>query len=181
MVLRMVRSHGWDRHLLETQQSKLRSQYGISDFHAKYTFYDLAYNLRPTEIQGFLGVDQLKYLDEMVQKRAENYAALEQIYENDDFIRTENKTSKNSNFAFPVICKNKKLQEKYIRKCTAAGIEIRPIAGGMTTDQPFYKKYVDVSHHLPNAHFVNEHALYVGNNPELTKKELAHIIKTLSK
>jgi len=62
-----VRSHGWDRHLNETATKKIRTKYNITDFYAKYTFYDLAYNLRPTEITGFLGRFQLKYLDEMIK------------------------------------------------------------------------------------------------------------------
>ena len=36
------------------------------EYQAKYTFYDLGYNLRPTEITGFLGLEQLKYLEENI-------------------------------------------------------------------------------------------------------------------
>ena len=62
-VLKMGRAHGWDRQLTTEEQKILRNKYHVSDFFAKYTFYDLAYNLRPTEITGFLGLNQMQYLE----------------------------------------------------------------------------------------------------------------------
>src|SRR5258708_4430261 len=58
-MLRIVRANGWDRNLPTVRQHKWRNKYGVnSEFDAKYTFYDLAFNLRPTEITGFLGLYQ---------------------------------------------------------------------------------------------------------------------------
>jgi len=55
-MLKMVRANGWDRNLSTKQQSKWRKTFGIkSEFEAKYTFYDLGFNMRPTEITGFWG------------------------------------------------------------------------------------------------------------------------------
>src|SRR3989338_7190084 len=52
-MLLMVRAHGWDRNLYTKSQKQLRKKEKCDDFYAKYTFYDLAYNARPTEISGF--------------------------------------------------------------------------------------------------------------------------------
>lgn len=180
VMLRMVRSHGWDRHLTPQQQEQLRTEHAVTDFYAKYTFYYLAYNLRPTEIQGFLGLHQLRYLDETIGMREKNYSALEIIYKNPDLIPIQNKMSRNSNFAFPIVCKNKTLQHAYIQKCNDADIEVRPIVGGLITEQPFYKKYVQSNYDVPNSKFVHEHGFYVGNNPEMTVDDLSHIMQTLS-
>ncbi|HEY1645377.1 MAG TPA: aminotransferase class V-fold PLP-dependent enzyme, partial [Candidatus Saccharimonadales bacterium] len=63
-MLRIVRAHGWDRNLSEKGQIKLRDKHKVnSTFYSRYTFYDLGYNLRPTEINGFIGNTQIKYLD----------------------------------------------------------------------------------------------------------------------
>src|SRR3989339_1649816 len=44
-MLRIVRANGWDRNLGFARQRKLREKHAIkSEFEAKYTFYDLAYN-----------------------------------------------------------------------------------------------------------------------------------------
>ena len=55
-MLQLVRAHGWDRNLTEKKQLKIRLKYNInSTFYSRYSFYDLGYNLRTTEINGFIG------------------------------------------------------------------------------------------------------------------------------
>ena len=64
---------------MQVQQTNLRTKYEIeSEFDAKYTFYDLGYNLRPTEITGFLGRYQLQFLEENIKIRENNYLIFEQ-------------------------------------------------------------------------------------------------------
>src|SRR3989338_1610457 len=75
-MLKMVRAHGWDRHLELSDRKTLKDKHGIKDFHANYTFYDLAYNLRPTEVNGFLGNNQIQYLDEIIKNRHNNFIKL---------------------------------------------------------------------------------------------------------
>ena len=110
-MLKIVRANGWDRNLNAKSQIKLRKQHGInSAFQAKYTFYDLGYNLRPTEITGFLGLEQLKYLPDNIKKRNKNYNLIYSVYnKNDDFIRIDSSHMDFvSSFAFPFICKEKR-------------------------------------------------------------------------
>lgn len=180
-MLRIVRSHGWDRHLTSEEQSMLRKKYKIDDFYGKYTFYDIGYNFRPTEIQGFLGSDQLKYLDIMINKREDNYKRFEKIFLNSDFIKLNtSKLTKASNFAFPLICKDKKTRDKYIELAKKAEIEIRPIVAGSINKQVFFDKYVSKKFLLKNAEFVHNSGFYFGNNPDLTEKEIQTLIKTFS-
>ena len=69
-MLRLVRAHGWDRNLSFTKQTEMRNRFKVnSTFYSRYTFYDLGYNLRPTEINGFIGNTQIPYFDEIVEKR----------------------------------------------------------------------------------------------------------------
>ncbi|MBU1970614.1 DegT/DnrJ/EryC1/StrS family aminotransferase, partial [Patescibacteria group bacterium] len=72
-MLCMVRAHGWDRNVPEKTRKNLIRQHKIDPFVSKYTFYDLAYNVRPTNIQGFIGNVQIGYWDEVVGKRESNY------------------------------------------------------------------------------------------------------------
>lgn len=184
IMLNLVRAHGWDRNLEPENQNKLRKQYKVSSsFYSKYTFYDLGYNLRPTEINGFLGNAQLQYLNEIIKKRQENFLNLASIlnrkkhlyfplkYDHIDLI---------SNFAYPVVCRTKKIREKLIKKCEGK-IEIRPIVGGDMTHQPFYKKYMSKYEKIlgnSNAQIIKEQGLYFGNNPEMSKKEINVILET---
>lgn len=185
-MLKLVRAHGWDRNLEETEQNILRKEHKVeSSFYSKYTFYDLGYNLRPTEINGFLGNNQLKYLDEIIEKRQANFIKLSKaINMRDDlyFPLKFNHISLLSNFAYPVICKSKKIRDQLIKKCEGI-IEIRPIVGGDMTHQPFYKKYMPQFEKVlgnSNADIIKEQGLYFGNNPEMTNKELKLLIETFS-
>ena len=73
-MLRIVRANGWDRNIHPERQKYWRDKHGVeSDFHAKYTFYDLGFNIRPTEITGFLGLDQIKSLDKTTKIRERNF------------------------------------------------------------------------------------------------------------
>jgi len=181
-MLRIVRAHGWDRNLSLTHQNKIRNKFKVnSTFYSRYTFYDLGYNFRPTEINGFLGNNQLKYLKEITIKRNRNFLKLANSiyklknkyfpikYDHIDFL---------SNFAFPLICKSKALRDRIVKKC-ANKIEIRPIVGGDMTKQPFYTKYMEKYANLlknSNAKLIHTQGLYFGNNPELTDNEIKTMI-----
>ncbi len=174
-MLKIVRANGWDRNLNYHQQTKFRNKYNIiSEFEAKYTFYDLAYNLRPTEITGFLGLYQLQFLNEIIKKREDNFKKLEAILnKNDDFIKYKHShIMRISNFAFPVLCKTLDLKNKYISRFVDSRVEIRPIIAGNIQKQPFYKKYIEEDYNLPGADFIHDCGFYFGNYPELTNNDL---------
>lgn len=178
--LRIVRAHGWDRNLSATSQNKMRDKYMInSTFYSRYTFYDLGYNLRPTEISGFLGNFQLKFIDEILEKRKANFQKLAvTIYSADNYIPIKYAHMDfHSNFAIPIICKSKKIRDELVRKCDGK-VEIRPIVGGDMTQQPFFKKYKkNNSYNLKNVKLIHENGLYFGNNPELTEREIKRILE----
>lgn len=179
----MGRAHGWDRNLPSESQQKLRKQSGIDDFYAKYTFYDLASNFRPTEINGFIGNTQLPYWDEIVSRRADNFKHYyDALRTNDDFYHYEfSHMSLVSNFAMPVICKTKDLANRYKLRFEEAGVEIRPIIAGSMLNQPFYQKYVKDTDPRPNSEVIHENGFYFGNNPEITAEEIAVLSGLLEK
>jgi len=180
-MLRITRANGWDRNLNTEQQIKWRKKCQIDEFEAKFTFYDLAFNFRPTEITGFLGLYQLQFLDKNIKTRENNFLQIEKIIkQNNDLILLErNHITTLSSFSIPVVCKNRVLHDKYVARFIDAGIEIRPMIAGNMQKQPFYKKYVKKIFPLPNTDFLHANSFYCGNCPDYTKKELAIIISCL--
>ena len=178
--LRQVRAHGWDRNLTTKRQQKMRDKFNVnSTFYSRYTFYDLGYNLRPTEIAGFLGNSQIKYLDEIVKKREKNFLQIaKEIYMDSRYYPMRyNHLERFSNFSFPIICKTEKIRDILIEKC-ANKIETRPIVGGDMAQQPFFSKYMgEYSDQNTNAKLIHGQGLYFGNNAELTQEEIHKIIK----
>lgn len=174
-MLRIVRANGWDRNLTSAQQFKWRKKYDVrSEFDAKYTFYDLGFNMRPTEITGFLGLQQLKHLDYNISVREKNYLRLdEMVRTNPDLIGiSHDHLSRISNFSFPVLCRRPELRERYLNQFSGAGIEIRPMIAGNIQKQPFYLKYVKNIVELPGTDFIHHNGFYCGNYPELTETDL---------
>lgn len=179
-VLRLVRAHGWDRNLAEKNQKLIRDKHNVnSSFYSRYTFYDLGYNLRPTEINGFIGNTQVPYLEEIIQKRSDTFLEIaDKIYsQTDRFYKVKHDhIDLVSNFAFPVVCKTKEIRDELVAMCDGK-IELRPIVGGDMTRQPFFTKYEsDMILKNSNAGMIHEQGLYFGNNPELTEQEKKQII-----
>jgi CDP-6-deoxy-D-xylo-4-hexulose-3-dehydrase len=183
-MLRIVRAHGWDRNLSEKRQNKLRDKHKVnSTFYSRYTFYDLGYNLRPTEINGFIGNTQIKYLNEIIEKRKKNFFQMAvPIYKRTDkyFPMKFDHIDFLSNFAIPIVCRSTKIRDELVDRCNGK-VELRPIVGGDMVQQPFFKKHLKKHYgDDSNANLIHKQGLYFGNNPDLTGKEIAEIIKIFS-
>lgn len=179
-MLSLVRAHGWDRNLDFAKQDKIRKKFKVnSTFYSRYTFYDLGFNLRPTEINGFIGNLEIENIEKINRKRNENFLEIaEIIYKNKNYYPLRYDHIKFvSNFAIPVICKSKLIRDDLVRKCENK-IEIRPIVGGDLTRQPFFSKYVKGFNQNVNAKLAHEQGLYFGNNPEMTKRDIS-VIKSV--
>ncbi len=181
-MLSLVRAHGWDRNLDFSKQDKIRKKFNVnSTFYSRYTFYDLGYNLRPTEINGFIGNQELRHINKIVKQRNKNFLKIaKEIYENENFYPLKyDHIDLISNFAIPIVCKSREIRDRIVKECENK-IEIRPIVGGDLTLQPFFSKYVKKRYKNSNARLAHEQGLYLGNNPELTEKEIKIITKLLS-
>lgn len=182
-MLKIVRSHGWTRNLDKKTRESYSFQFKTQKFYEPYTFYDLAYNLRPTEINGFLALEQIKFLKKISKGREINFYKFYNIYiKNKNFIPYKIKNMNIlSNFAFPIICKNKLVLNKYINIFKKLKIEIRPFISGNIARQPFFKKYVKKNFYLPNADIIHELCFYLPNHNDLTKSEINRIMLAMKK
>ena len=181
-MLVMARAHGWDRNLPAAAQKTIRVKHKVDTFFSKYTFYHLGYNARPTEISGFLGVSQLKHWNEIVKLRAGNFKAFyKAVIKNPDFIPLNVAHMDTvSNFAMPIVAKNKATFDKYRTRFEDALVEIRPIIAGDITQHPFYAAHTTKESVCKNAAYIHQHGFYFPNNPELTEKEVAFLTSLLA-
>ena len=182
-MMKITRANGWDRNVLPEEQERMRAPYKINPFFAKYSFYNLAFNFRPTEITGFLGQEQMQYLDENIKKRVANHAQFDAaICSNDDLIHIEwDHIDSISPFGLIVLCKTPELRDKYLKRFMDNEIEVRPVIAGNMQNQPFYKNYVKELYDLPNTDSYNNCGFYCGNYPEMTKEDVGLICSCLSK
>jgi CDP-6-deoxy-D-xylo-4-hexulose-3-dehydrase len=181
-MLKMVRAHGWDRNLDSDRQKALRHAHKVEPFHAPYIFYVPGYNLRPTEITGFLGLTQLPLMDEAITKREAIYERLAAVKAgNPDFMRHDRRHIKRlSAFCFPMVCVEPRLRTEYLAKFNAAGVEVRPLIAGNIQRQPFWKAAGLPITDTPGADFLHDAGFYAPLRPDLTEREIVIIESCLS-
>lgn len=182
-LLKMLRSHGWDRDLDEESQRKLRDKWGVDDFSALYTFYEPGFNVRSTDLQAVIGINQLDKVDDMIDKRNENfYHFLDTMKSYDKKKKvwkpTEHKDSFTASFCYPMIFQNKKDKELAVKALLENEVETRPLICGSMGTQPFFVKRYG-RHETMNATTVDDCGIYVPNHPSMEKEDIEFICKTV--
>src|SRR3990167_3165725 len=140
-MLLCLRSHGWTRHLPE--KNKLDVKPGQFDFLFP------GYNVRPTEVQCAIGIEQLRKLPEFIEVRRDNAARFP--------LKTQKEIGKSSWFGFVVFDDD----VTRVRKTC----ETRPVVRGNFTRSPSIKWYDHAIHGpLENADYIHDHAVFIGNH-----------------
>ena len=141
---------------------------GIDSFYEPYRFVLPGYNLRPTEIQGSIGVQQLKKLPGFMVNRRNNAGQFINLMKDHNDLIIQQEIVCSSWFAFCLIIRpeSKLTRKGLINKLKAVGFEYRPILSGNFTKQEVLK-YFDYRIHnkLENADYLHEKGLYIGNHP----------------
>jgi CDP-6-deoxy-D-xylo-4-hexulose-3-dehydrase len=177
-LLVQLRSHGWDRDLNTEKQKELREKWEVDDFTCLYTFYEPGFNLRSTDLQAFLGINQLKKVDEMINKRNQNFIHYKKRLDGQIWFPKETDKSFTSCFAIPVICENSEEREKLIKKLEENSISCRPIISGSMGTQPFYTSIYGYNK-LPNCDIVDTCGIYVPNHNKMTEDDVDKICNIL--
>ena len=179
-TLLQLRSHGWDRDLPEFKQKELRKEWEVSDFSALYTFYIPGFNLRSTDLQAQLGIQQLDKVDIMINNRFQNFLYYKSKLENKTWFPKTFSDEFTSNFAIPFITKTAEDKEKLIKELDSNNIVCRPLISGSMGIQPFYKKLYG-ENKLPNCSIIDEKGVYVPNHDKMTKEDIDRVCNILLK
>jgi CDP-6-deoxy-D-xylo-4-hexulose-3-dehydrase len=139
-LLRCLRAHGWSREL--SNRAELEALHNQVD--PRFLFVNVGYNLRPMEVQGALGLSQLKRVDEMSRHRNENRKAVLGALERNpkwkkQFVFIEASSDvKPSWFGFCALLADKYADQlpAFLAYLTSCGIENRPIVSGNFARQP---------------------------------------------
>ena len=179
-MLLQLRSHGWDRDLSESKQQELRKEWEVSDFSALYTFYVPGFNLRSTDLQSQLGIQQLLKVDGMINNRFQNFLYYKSKLEGKTWFPKTFSDEFTSNFAIPVITKSSEDKENLIKELEENNIACRPLISGSMGTQPFYKKLYG-ENKLPNCSIIDERGVYVPNHDKMTKEDIDRVCSILLK
>ena len=179
-LLKCLRAHGWTRNLKDAD---------TKNFHNKYRFVNLGYNLRPMEIQAAMGLVQLKKLDGFNNNRKSNYSRIienlvkKDVDDNYGTIREEPNCI-SAWFAIPLLVKNNK-RDQVIDYLEQNNVDNRPIVTGDFSQQPvckFIEDEMDIKLNTDSeiAKIVDKEGIYIGLPVrDLSDADVEKIVKIL--
>ena len=80
-LLVSLRSHGWSRSNNKSQYKRVAKKYPKLD--PRYIFINQGFNLRPTDVQAAMGLNQFKRLSKFIKIRTSNKNKIIQCLRND--------------------------------------------------------------------------------------------------
>ena len=181
-VLLCIRAHGWTRNLPEF--NKVTGQKSNDPFEESFKFVLPGYNVRPLEMSGAIGIEQLKKLPGFIDMRRKNAELFKQLFSNHEYIDIQHETGKSSWFGFALILKENSniTREHLVKKLVEAGIECRPIVTGNFLKNTEVLKFFDytVAGEITDADYIDKHGLFVGNHQVDLTKEINYLHQILS-
>jgi CDP-6-deoxy-D-xylo-4-hexulose-3-dehydrase len=181
-LMRAIRAHGWTRDLpADSPLFERRS----SDHFAAYRFILPGYNLRPLEISGAIGREQLKKLPAMTMQRRKNLALFDELFRGDGRFIIARENGKSSSFSFPVILNPKRGidRERVFAALKEADIGFRIITGGNFLRHDVIKHF-DYDVHggrVPNADIAHDNGFFVGNHPVDLTRQIVRLREVLDR
>lgn len=176
---RMFRSHGMTREASVATQER----YAKPDVNPLFTFAVPGYNMRSTELNAVLGLEQIKRLDDNIKARCENLDIWISALDSDLYF-TDFLMEGSSNYALPLILReNSKSMKRVCEILEQEKIEYRlgTAGGGNQARQPYLERYeYSVVGNLDNTNYVHDYGLYIGNHPELTKEQIVNLCRRLN-
>jgi CDP-6-deoxy-D-xylo-4-hexulose-3-dehydrase len=134
-------------------------------------------NLRSTDLQAFIGLRAIDKLDNYSQKRNLNFKFYLKNLTNNELNIETNSDNFISNFAIPVVSKNK---DQIVKDLIEANIEVRPLIAGNLGNKPiWYENYKKVN--LPNSDIIDKFGFYLPNHQDLTESEILKITNIINK
>lgn len=190
MILRSFRDWGRDCYCDPGRNNscgkRFSQQFGTLPYgyDHKYVYSHIGYNLKVTDMQAAIGVEQLKKLPSFIQKRKENFRLLLSGLEKYKDYLILPKTQEHSDpswFAFPMTVKEGKgfTQKELVNYLENKKIMTRQLFAGNITRQPAYDNVnYRVVGDLKNTDYVMNNTFFIGVYPGLTRKMIDYILET---
>jgi len=181
-LARAIRNHGWARDVPPDSIVNQGQQHDDPFFEA-YRFVVPGYNVRPLELAGAVGIEQLRKLDGMLQVRRRNAAHFVELFRGDNRFIIQRENGSSSWFSFTIILNPESALDRarVMDAMRHAGIEFRMITGGCFPHHAAVKFFdYDIVGNLNHAKLAHERGFFVGNHPRDITAELNHLRAVLN-
>ncbi len=179
-VLLSLRAHGWTRHL---PKENLVSNKSDDWFEESFRFVLPGYNVRPVEMSGAIGIEQLKKLPGFLEERRKNAALFVELFKDHPDFLIQHNIDNSSWFGFSFIIRpdSKRDRREIVGLLAANGIDCRPIVTGDFTKNDVLRFFdYELFGEMKNAAYLDKKGFFVGNHQIPLKEEIQHLYEVLT-
>jgi CDP-6-deoxy-D-xylo-4-hexulose-3-dehydrase len=133
----------------------------------KYVFSKMGYNLKPIDVTGAVGLEQLKKLDTILKNRNHSRDTISRIFlENIRGIRVPSMLDKAEPvwFGTPFVCDSSEIKNSLVKHLERHKIQTRHYFAGNLLMHPGYE-HLGNYRDYPNANLVLDRVFFIGANP----------------
>lgn len=177
-ILLSLRAHGWTRNL--PKHNHVCGEKSDDPFEESWRFVLPGYNVRPLELEGAIGVEQVKRLPAMVEERRKNGKLLQAKLGKHPDLLIQEEIGESSWFGFSLVIRP---GSHWTRKMLTArlndlGFECRPIVAGNFAKNEVVEYFdSEVSGTLNNAEHIDKNGIFVGNHHYPITEAIAELAK----
>jgi CDP-6-deoxy-D-xylo-4-hexulose-3-dehydrase len=178
-VMVCLRAHGWTRHLPKENQISNKSD---NWFEESFRFLLPGYNVRPVEMSGVIGVEQLKKLPSFLKQRRKNAELFISLFADNKDFYIQKDIDKSSWFGFSFIIKPESNLNRLdiVKKLEENNIDCRPIVTGDFTKNEVLKYFdCEIFGEMKNAQYLDKNGFFVGNHQIDLTEEIKHLHSVL--
>ena len=178
-LLKSIRSHGWVRNSLRIKD------YERTHTNFNYLFDFMGYNVRSTNLNASIGLEQLKKIDQSIKIRRENHRLFEDIMSRNNKITLQKvNLDDTSSFCLPLILPSIKERDLLLRELPKDGIECRTVVGGNLVRQPVFSHRLKDKYRkdeCKNADIIHHNGLYLPNNQFIDSEKVLYMTDKVNK
>ena len=178
--MRSMRAHGWVRDLPDN--SPLYQKTGDA-FNDNFIFATPGYNIRPLEMSGAIGIEQLKKWNNIMDARLKNKDHFLSLFANKPWVRVQKEIGTSSWFTFGMVLDGelKGRRQEVIDALSKAGIQNRPLASRNFLKQPVMRDldFIDNKDYAA-ADDIHENGFFVGNGSTLINEPIDKLYEVIS-
>lgn len=164
-ILLSLRAHGWTRNL--PKHNHVCDEKSDDPFKESFRFVLPGYNVRPLELSGAIGIEQVKKLPSLIAERRNNGVLLQQAMDGHPDLMIQQEIGSSSWFGFSLVIRpgSPLTRDALLKKLNAAGFECRPIvAGNFARNEVVGYFDSEVHGSLEHADYIDRNGLFVGNH-----------------
>lgn len=147
----------------------------------KYFFTQIGYNLKPLDLQGAIGIVQVRKMDEFHRARVSNKNKIQKIFSKIKSLKFPY-TYENADvswFGVPIICGCYLQKNNLVNYLESNNIQTRNYFAGNILLHPAYK-HLEGWRDYPNANAVLEKVFFVGCSPTISQNNIEYIEKVVN-